>query len=66
LRVLYAYKFDSDLLVVEQVRALKDHAERTLSNFLAHPVVYADDVRGGGSHNSAKYSGLWSMGAVKE
>lgn len=38
------HKFDGHLLVVEQIGSLKDDSKGTLSDFLADPVVDADDV----------------------
>lgn len=38
------FKFDGHLLVVQQIGSLKDDSKGTLSNFLADPVVDADDV----------------------
>lgn len=40
------YKLDGDLLVVQQVRSLKDNAERPLSDLFADAIVHANDVRG--------------------
>lgn len=44
------HEFDSNLLIVEQVRAFENHTKRTLSNLLSYPVVYADDVGRRGGH----------------
>jgi hypothetical protein len=38
------YEFDGDLLVVQEVGALENDTERTLSNLLPDPVMDADDV----------------------
>lgn len=40
------YKFDGDLLVIQEVCSLEDHTKRTLSDFLTHTVVNADDIGG--------------------
>lgn len=39
------HEFDSDLLVVEEVRSLEDDAKRAFSNLLSDAVVYTDDIR---------------------
>lgn len=33
------YKFDSDLLVIQEVGALENHTKRSFTDFLAHTVV---------------------------
>ena len=38
------YEFDSNLLVIEKVRALEYHTKRTLADLLADTVVYPDNV----------------------
>ena len=38
------YKFDGNLLVVEEVGALKDDAKRTLANLFGYSIVDAIDV----------------------
>ena len=43
-QALATHKFDGHLLVVQQIGALKDDSKGTLSNFLADPVVDADNV----------------------
>lgn len=43
-KALATYEFDGHLLVVQQIGSLKDDSKGTLSNFLADPVVDADDV----------------------
>lgn len=43
-QALATHKFDGHLLVVQQIGSLKDDSKGTLSNFLADPVVDADDV----------------------
>lgn len=42
-----SYEFNRDLLVVEQVGALEDDAERSFTDLLAHTVMHPDDVRRG-------------------
>lgn len=44
-RIWATYKLDGDLLVVEKVRALENHAKGTLPNLLSHPVVHPNNVR---------------------
>ena len=44
------YKFDSNLLVVQQVCPLENHTEGSLSNLLPHTVVHTNDIRRRGSH----------------
>lgn len=39
------YKFDGNLLVVQQVGAFKDDTERTFTNLFANPVVDTHHVR---------------------
>jgi hypothetical protein len=48
------YKLDGDLLVVEQVGTLKQHAKGALANFLADTVVHAYDVGRRGGHGSRR------------
>lgn len=43
-QALATHKFDGHLLVVQQIGSLKDDSKGTLSDFLADPVVDADDV----------------------
>lgn len=43
-QTLATHKFDGHLLVVQQIGSFKDDSKGTLSNFLADPVVDADDV----------------------
>jgi hypothetical protein len=38
------HKLDGNLLVVEQVGSLKDHAKRALSNLLPDTVMHTDDI----------------------
>lgn len=33
------YKFDSDLLVIQEIGALENHTKRSFTDFLAHTVV---------------------------
>jgi hypothetical protein len=40
------YKFNGDLLVVQQVGPLENHTKRTLADFLADTVVNTDDIGG--------------------
>jgi hypothetical protein len=47
---LSGLEFDGDLLVVEQIGALEDDAERALSYLLADAVVHTDNIGGGGGH----------------
>ena len=42
----YTYEFDRDLGVVQEIGALEDDTEGSLSNLLADSVMYTDDVRG--------------------
>lgn len=44
------YKLDRNLLVVQQIGALKDDTKGTLANFLANAVVNTDDIGGGRTH----------------
>lgn len=46
----FAHKFDRYLLIVQEVRAFKYHAEGTLANLLANAVMDAHHVRGRGRH----------------
>lgn len=45
IRVRPTHKFNSNLLIVQEVRSLKDHTKRTLSNFLSHSVVDTHHIR---------------------
>lgn len=42
---LVTYEFDGDLLIVKQIRPLKDHTKRPFPNLLPYPIVDAHDVR---------------------
>jgi len=42
--LVFTYEFDGDLLVVEQVCALEDDAERTFTDLLADPVMHTNNV----------------------
>jgi hypothetical protein len=54
------HKFDSDLLVVEEVCPLKNYTERTLSNLFPHSVVHTDNVgRRGGHFERARFG--WGL-----
>lgn len=41
-----AYKFDGDLLVVEQIGTLEDDAKGPLPDLLADTIMDPDDIRG--------------------
>lgn len=41
---LSRFKFDGDLLVVQQIRSFKDNTKRTLSNLLPDAVVHPDNI----------------------
>ena len=38
------YKFDGDLLIVQQIRTFENNAKRTLSNFFPDPIVDTDNI----------------------
>lgn len=38
------HEFDSNLLVIEHIRSLKNDTKRSLSNLLPHPVVHTDNI----------------------
>ena len=40
------YKLDRNLLIIEQICPLENNAKRALADFLSHPVMYPDNVRG--------------------
>lgn len=40
------YKFDSHLLVVQEICALEDDTEGALADFLSYPIVDTHDVGG--------------------
>jgi hypothetical protein len=44
------HEFDSNLLVVEQIGALKNDTKRTLSDLLSHPIVNSNHVGRRRSH----------------
>jgi len=39
------YKFDRNLLIVQQIGSLKDNSKRSLSNLLANPIMHAYNIR---------------------
>ena len=47
------YKFDGDLLVVEQICALENDTKGPFSDLLAHSVMYTNNVRRGGCHDGS-------------
>jgi hypothetical protein len=40
------YEFDGDLLVIQQVCPFKNNPKRTLSDFLADPIMDTNDIGG--------------------
>lgn len=38
------YEFDGNLLVIQKIRSLEEHAERAFTNLLADPVVNPNHV----------------------
>lgn len=57
------YEFDSDLLVVQEVCALKNHTKGSFANFLAHAVVDTHHVGGRGGHGGGMK--CWRPGEEK-
>jgi hypothetical protein len=55
---LSRFKFNGNLLVIQQVGPLKNDTKGTLSNLFAHSIVNTDHVRRGGRHGEFSSSSL--------